>query len=279
MTFVPPQFTKFGKSASDLLKKSFDFRNEVTSKQSTGNGVTTEVKTGVKGKDLASSVKATYKKNSYDGELSFNTAGDVNAKAVLPFKVHDDLKLTVSGSMKPNGCLDAEFSQDFFASSLSADCCNGTANLKASAAIGADGLSVGTAASATLANGDFAVKDYNFGVNYAEKDFNAALVTKKNGSCVGVSIFQNVSSTQKIAAVYDYDMDKDSSAITLGSSLKLDNATDFKVKVNTSGQVATALSHVVANPNLKVNVSAQFDAKSFSFNADKFGVGLNFGQF
>lgn len=68
-------------------------------------------------------------------------------------------------------------------------------------------------------------------------------------------------------------------AIALGSALKLDNNTDFKIKANTSGQVCTALSHVVANPSVKVGVSAQFDAKNFSFNADKFGVALSFGQF
>merc|ERR1719223_1871572 len=97
--------------------------------------------------------------------------------------VHDDLKLTVSGSLKPNGSLQAEFSQDFVAASASANFCNGNTNLKASIAFGADGLSVGGATASTVSkDGSFSLNDYNFGINYAEKDFNAALVTKNNGN-------------------------------------------------------------------------------------------------
>lgn len=280
MSFVPPQFNKFGKCANDLFKKGFDFRNEVTTKNSNGKGLTTEMKVTAKGNDLTSSIKGNYKKNNYDGEVSLNTAGDIAFKGVVPYKVHENLKLTLSGSLKPCGTIEAEFAQPSVAGSASANLHKGNTNLKAAVSFGDDGLSVGGSGAAVVSkDGAFTVKDYNIGINYAESDYSTSLVTKNMGTSVAVAFAQKIDSTQSFAALYDYDMDKDSSAISLVNSMALDQNTNLKLKFNTSGQLATALTHVVANPHVKVNVAAEFDAKNFSFNANKFGLGLSFGDF
>lgn len=284
MPFTPPVFGNFGKNLNDLLKKKYDFNLSATTTNKTANGLTFETKGVNNGKAIVGSTKVTAKNlgskaAEFEGEV--DTSGTAKAKLTTK-KLLDNTKVTVSGNgAKSSGALEVEYAQDFIAVKTKVDVNAKKADFEGSATIGQDGLSVGgvVKGNLTFEGTQAAVKDYNVGFQYAGADYQAALVTENKGDKVKVSYFHQVNSAHALGARFTYDQNSGSRGLELGTQYKVDGATTLKVKADTSGDVSTNVEHTLSNPKVKVNVSSGFDAKSYSFKTNKFGVGLSFGDY
>jgi hypothetical protein len=283
MAFVPPQFKDFGKKVNDLLKKQFDFKNEIKTVNKSSNGVSIETSAN-QGKDgLAGNCKINHKDKELGGEVEFNVstagnAGATNAKITFD-KLIPNGKVSVSGNANPSATVEATYAKDFFAGTLNASSnFNGKQGLNASGALGFDGVAVGGTASCCLASGS--VKDYSFGAEYSQKDLTASLVTTNKGEDATTSFFQKLSNTFSIGTRLTIEGEAGTRTLAVGGEYRLDSATTVKKSLNSNGICNVAVTHVLTNPALKLNVAGQFDVLSSDcLKANKMGVCVTLGDF
>lgn len=105
MAFVPPQFKDFGKKVSDLLKKGFDYKNEVKVVTKSANGVSIET-SAVHAKGVEGACKINHKDKELGGEVEVNVSSTgacsaTNAKITFD-KLIPSGKLSVSGNASPS---------------------------------------------------------------------------------------------------------------------------------------------------------------------------------
>jgi hypothetical protein len=281
MAFVPPLFGKLGKDCGDLLKKKYDFKNSVTSKYATSQGVPLNFEiNGDITKDLSGSLKTTYKDKSF-GEIegSVGTVGKLGGSIKLD-KLVDGLSVTTKGSTCPDmeGSIAAEYRMDNL--SASAELALPKSSLVASGVIGTAGLSFGFKTKACLQTSAF--KDFDVACQYEQADFVFTAASEKKGDLVTASLYHTVSKSQAVGAKITCSPLAEASkqiSMTVGCQHKLDADTTLKAKLDSAGVLCTALEHSLMGPNLKVNFAAQFNyTGKNTLTADKFGVGLTFGK-
>jgi hypothetical protein len=271
------QFKDLGKKAKDLFKKQYDYSNEIKV-TSTASGVKIE-SGGSVNNGLVGYTKANWK-DDYLGDVEVEANSNGLAKGQFKLKnVADGVNLTVAGA----GCglvsLETTYVQDFISATFKAshNVTKGCTGASASAVLGHDGVSVGGQVDMDVGG---SVKDYNIGAEYASKDLTAAAVTSSKGDDITVSFFQNISGRTSIGASMLVKPESGSNTYTLGTDHQLDSNTGIRAKADSNGIVGVAVSHVLADPNVKLGVSAQFDAMSSdAFKAQKFGLSMSFGEF
>jgi hypothetical protein len=272
-----PQFKDLGKKAKDLFKKQYDFKNEakIVSKAA---GVKLE-SGGVHSKGLVGYTKANWT-DDYLGDVEVEAHSCGLAKGQFKLNnVADGVNLTVSGAA--SGCvgLEANYAQENIAATLKAghNLNKGCTSVSASAVLGFDGVSVGGQVDLDASGSP---KDYNVGAQYSAKDLVAAMVTSNKGDDITVSFHQKVSCCTSLGASMLVKPESGSRAYTFGTDYSLDKNTGIKVKAGSCGTVGVAVSHTLADPKVKLGISAQFNALSDDiFKAQKFGICLNFGEF
>jgi hypothetical protein len=181
--------------------------------------------------------------------------------------------------------------RDNFSAALTARTDLDVHKVDASAAIGADGISLGAqvvinakkidGASANSTNfaGHELKFESNFGAEYSQSDFDSSLWTDKSGRFVSAGYFQKLSSAHQLGATFKYDTQgKDPRQLVAGSDYRIDSDTIIRSKIDLpSGVVSTALEHRLNNPKLLLSVAAEFNAPRKT--AERFGVGLTVGDF
>jgi hypothetical protein len=60
---------------------------------------------------------------------------------------------------------------------------------------------------------------------------------------------------------------------------QLDAKTSVKAKLDSTGTLSGVIEHKLADPRVKFNIAAEFDATSADLAAKKFGLGLVFGDY
>jgi hypothetical protein len=274
---APPSFKDLGKKAGDLFKKSYDYKNEIKV-VSKADGVKLE-NGGVSGKALVGYTKANWT-DQYLGDIEVEAHSCGLAKGQFKLKKVADLAdITVAGGACGGLSVEASFAQDNITAQakVAHNLNKGFKGLTSSAVFGFDGVSVGGSV-ALDASG--APTDYNLGAQYSQKDLTAALVTSSKGDNITVSFFQTYSAATTLGASMLVKPEDGSRLFTFGTEHKLDSNTTVKGKATSTGVVGTSVTHVLANPSMKVVVSAEFDATGSDITkAQKFGIGLNFGDF
>jgi len=108
----------------------------------------------------------------------------------------------------------------------------------------------------------------------------AALYTEKNLGFVNLSAFYRVNGNTQVGSLFRFDLDgKNPRTMTTACEHKLDKDTVIKAKAELpAGAIGVAYEQKLANPKVSINVAAQFNPNK-SFNAEKFGLGLSFGDF
>jgi len=288
--FVPPFFGDFNKRVKDLLKKKYDFDHGIHTINKSSSGVT--LKTGASfGKDgLAGYVKPEYKDKTL-GEFNaeIHTGGKAEAKAKFT-NLADGVTVTVSGTPDPSGKAELQYAQDAFAGSLSADVTQKNGTVRASAAIGADGLSVGAEAASKFdvkrggerKDGESLLADFNVAMQYEGADYTAALFTENWGDKLTGSYYHSVSPSYQLGTQYEFDIAHDNARkLTVGNEYALNKDTIFKGKFDTQGNLSTAIQHNLADPRVQVGLAASFrvDSKARSVASNQFGVNFTFGDF
>lgn len=236
----------------------------------------------VHAKGLVGNCKLNHKDKNLGAEVEVNVssagdAGSTNAKLTFT-NLFAGGKVAVSADANPNAKVETTYGKDFFAGTLTLGSnFAGKNKLDASGAIGYDDVAVGGAVSCCLASG--AVKDYNVGAEYSQKDFVASLVTSNQGNDITTSFFQKVSGGFSLGTKLNIE-ESGNRTLTVGSDYALDKSTTIKKSLSSNGILNVAVSHVLANPALKLNVAAQFDALGGDISkANKMGVCVTMGDF
>lgn len=274
MGFTPPLFGKIGSKCKDLLSKKFDYHNEIKVASKADGGLSLEAAgTDAGSSGLAGFTTIKYKDSSFgEAEGTLHTSGapkDTKGSVKFDkFQKGADVKISSGADLVP--VFEGNYKQDSI--SFSSKFATGDkTSLNASACYGMDGITVGGAVATT----DFgSLSDFNAGAEYSNSDLTLSLTTTKKASNYHVSFLHNWCKDLTWGARMDI---KDSNLLTVGTEYNLDSATTLKAMGNTSGNVALAVEHKVKNPDFKMNLAAAFNTNG-SFAAEKFGVGLNFGQ-
>jgi hypothetical protein len=144
------------------------------------------------------------------------------------------------------------------------------------AVLGMEGVSVGGAG--TIKGG--ALADYNLGAEYAQKDLVASLVTSNKGENITASYYQSISKTTQLGSSMLVQPEAGTRLFAFGVNYALDGNTTLRSKIDSNGVVGESITHKVANPNMLLTVSAQFDALgSEPMVAQKFGLSISLGDF
>jgi len=285
--FVPPKYSNFGKSNKDLFKKKFDYDNVFKSINKTKHGVTVEVGSNLTN-NYCGFIKPKYLKGNYEFESEVYTCPKAETKATLKCKnvMYKGLNLTFGGSSADKqlnnsygASLDFEYSQEYFTTQVVARSDLAKTKIDASAVVGLEGVAVGGQVVVNAQSGAEVV-DANVGAEYTKDDFTLSAYTEKNLDLVNAGFHYKVNSATSIGALFKFDMSgKTPRTLTTAVEHQLDRDTLVKAKADLpSGIVGIAYEQKLASPKVSVQVAAQINTAK-AFNAEKFGLGLSFGDF
>lgn len=309
MSFVPPMFSKIGKTCSDLLAKKWDakkdeFKHQLNVVSKAPNGVT--ITSTAFAEDAAVeklSGKVVLKKEDKSiGEATLEFATSLKTKAT--FKLSKLLKgLTVSGEGEVSlakaeaktpaccalgGKLTGEYAQENAAGALEYDHTKNNASFALTG--GFDGLSVGGQLNLNtkllLASKDPksttpapACHSFLAGVQYEEGDLTFALATEKEDDIA----FSALHKLSKTTAYGVRALVSKEASLAFGGEYALDAATSTKAKIqvfnNKEYILSGYLQHKLADPKLTLGFSSQWAPLSSSRAKDNaFAVNVSLGD-
>jgi len=297
--FIPTKFSNYGKSSKDLFKKKYEFDHIIkTVNKSSRKGVSVEsgavfpsdsnpVRGFIKGKYSNFGIDSFYK----GGEFEFEFSTDPSQESKANCKFNNLAKgfglnlLTSSKSSdksfkRPIIGVELDYSQEYVTVNANAKSDLDIHKIDSSISIGYDNISVGSSAVLDISRGSEVV-EHNIGAEYIAEDFVAAVYTEKNSKSLTASYYQKINRDQAIGAQFKYDLTgRNERSLAVGTEYRVDLDTSIKAKVELpSGDIATSIEHRLANPKLLLGLSAQFNAKSQRFQADKLGVSITFGDY
>eukprot|EP00457_Paulinella_chromatophora_P009002 gb/GEZN01009053.1/.p1 GENE.gb/GEZN01009053.1/~~gb/GEZN01009053.1/.p1 ORF type:complete len:310 (+),score=64.14 gb/GEZN01009053.1/:33-962(+) len=309
MPFTPPFYGKLGKSYGDLFKKGFDTNNKLSIVSKTPEGLTLTLEGTVGKNDIQGKQKVEYSDKKWgkaDAEID-TTSGKVWGTATSnKGKLIPSTEVSVAGGFDPSSKdplvkavgavkLEAQYSKDFLSATgrvfvgyltkkdKSVDE-NASIRLEADAVMGFDNLSVGAAISNTI--GDQADDlNVNVGCEYSTNNFTASLQTEKFADVLKFSWYHKISGDFQLGAEMVSDEFGRLSAdrrrtLNVASKYQLNTDTSVCLRGNNYGEIAAGIEQSLKDPRIKVSAAATFSAKGMSsFTADKFGLGLTFGDF
>jgi hypothetical protein len=292
MAFVPPLFTKLGKSADDLFTKKYAYKNTLAVKNKSKTGLNFTSGLVHSGKGVDGSLKLKFKKDTFgEAEGEFSTSGTVKgsikAKKLVKnatFVVADDLK-PKEHPKEPTYKAGVEYAQDnvsgiaFFETSFWKNSLVHLAGL-----VGFDGISVGGEVKANPQDTKNLV-DYGVAAQYDHADFSVTGKTLNKFADLEVKGLYKISADHQVGVAVTKKIQGGSGnddAFALGTECKIDAITKVKAKGDTKGILSAVLEHRLKNPNLLLTTASSFDAnnlKNGNFTAKDFGVSVLFGDY
>jgi len=277
--FVPPLFKKFGQTLTDLFKEQFEYKKQLKLKTTTANGVSLQSGAEVVGKtgaEFAGNVKATYKQadiGTFETEL--HTAG-VTKYSVKADRLTKGLTVKVSGDEKPAGKVEIDYAQEYFSSSLTVDVSKIATAIEGAGVVGFDGLSVGGQVKYDITGQR--LSDFNAGTEYAQPDFIVSLKTSEQANKITTSYIHKLSPQLTTGACFAYDIESNKRLLTVGGSYRIDSASFTKAKIDTNGILSTIFEHRLRNPNVKLVLASEYNAKQACTVPEKVGLSINLGD-
>lgn len=287
--FVPPQFTSFGKLPKDLFKKKFEFEHTLKVQSANRSGLKLESGAilGNAG-ELKGYVKSTFPRFSF-GSVSAELYTDASSDSKVTLALSGLPKgLTISPSVSAKdknfgaamAGVDVNYSQEYFATSVTAKSDLEKHLVDASVSLGERGISVGGNVALDVSSGAD-VKQMNCGIDYQQDDYTASIFTENNLSTVTAAYFQRLNVDHVLGAQFKYALNGGQArSMTIGSEYRVNANTTVKTKVDVpSGDVAAHVEHRLANPSVLVGVATAFNLRSQKIAADKIGLNFALGDF
>lgn len=269
-------------SFADFIDKNFKFDHKVTTVYKSSDGFKIENSATPAGSNFKSYTKVNFPAANGKAEVQITANGpakDTKAKfefgelvkgADLSLTATSEPLVTLEANYKPVSNVGTKFE-------LSTDL-GDKRNLKASVNASSNGVKGTVDSEVCLAGGG--LKDYNFKLDYTQKDLDATVKTTKGRSVFTAGVASQWCKGWYFGAQVEHNLKASSTNVTVGSKHRVDDNTSIYTKVDSTGALATSLEHKLANPALKVNAAAQFNLKgSNCVAAEKFGLGLTFGDF
>jgi len=152
--------------------------------------------------------------------------------------------------------------------------------------VGFEGLTVGGELKVKVDN-DYQSEDRNVAAQYQhESGLTATLTTEKKGDVLRGAAVYTPSKDYSVGLEFVSD-ELDNlptqplkKLLNVVAQYEVDASTTSKFRWSNSGDLGFALEHRLRNPQLALLFSSQFKTKgTYDFRADKFGVGLTFGDY
>eukprot|EP00823_Brevimastigomonas_motovehiculus_P007030 TRINITY_DN6050_c0_g1_i1.p1 TRINITY_DN6050_c0_g1~~TRINITY_DN6050_c0_g1_i1.p1 ORF type:complete len:312 (-),score=60.38 TRINITY_DN6050_c0_g1_i1:1115-1984(-) len=288
MSFIPPFFSKLGEKVKDLFTKGYDYEHQAKVKSAIDPKLSIESAAILKGNnEIGGNSKLKYKPSFGEIEAEVHTKGDASAQ-IKHTKLTDGLSLIFKAvgapAAKRAGKFTTEYKRDAFAGTASV---NVTEKLdtttELSAVTGFDGFSFGGQvlhdASAKAAH------DFNIGTEYTPSPaYTLTLKTLQQMGQLQFGYIHNIKNDKlntSVGGTFTYDRlatePSDMRVFALGADHQIDEKTKVKGSVDTRAILCGMVEHKLHNPNMKVNLSSQWDVKKQS-TPTKFGCGLSFGD-
>jgi len=281
MAFIPPLFSKFGKSYSDMLKKKFEYKHSMTHKDKVDN---MEIETGLYASDTGPVGKVNVLSTHGFGESEFKleTDGSVLEVRAKHKKLSPglDLQLTANGVRQSAQVL-AEYRRESMAGSFQVDGSFDDTKVNSSFVLGHQGFAAGVSGSYRVQTSQ--LEDYNAGAEYSAKDYTATFQTKEKASVLSVTYFRNLVNRNpdlktQFGASVDANLHSPIYNLTIAGEHQMSKDLTVKATANTKGTVAAFVEHRLENPQMKATFSAQWSLAKKSSTPDRFGVGITVGS-
>jgi len=147
--------------------------------------------------------------------------------------------------------------------------------LSAAVTIGYEGVTVGGQVQVDQKQ-DFS--DYGAGIQYERDSFIAAVLTENQAEVLKASWVHKISPAY--TAGVEVAADEKKKVVNFASEYQLDSTTGVKLRGSNTGEVAAAIEHRLSDPKVSILLSASWKLKGSShLKADKFGIGLTFGDY
>jgi len=303
--FIPPTYSNIGKSFRDLWSKKFDFKNVLKTVNKTSQGLTLTSTSTFESASVNGNANVKYGDKSFgDVEVELDTTSGRSYATTNLTKLLEGSKFTFSGgalgSKKPGdkNFLSAkgafEHSQDFFTANGSVvvgeegnkEGVSLVSHVTVAGSIGFDGLSVGGELKAKVDGGEQHVEDHNVSAQYTKGDITAALSTEKKGDVIRATAFYSPSRDYSVGLEFVSDEQGAlptaplTKVVNVVTQYEVDSNTTSKFRWSNSGDLGAVLEHRLRNPQLAILFSSSFKTRGTTdFRADKFGVGLTFGDY
>jgi len=281
MAFIPPLYSKFGKSYSDLLKKKFEYKHSLTHKDKVEN---LEVETGLYASDSGpvGKVKVLSTHGFGEGELNLETDG-----SVLEVKgKHNKLSPGLSVQLTANGVRQsaqvlAEYRRENMAGHIQVDGSVDDTKVHSSVVLGHEGFAAG--ASATYRVQTSQLEDYNAGFEYQAQACTTTVQTKDKASVLSASYHRVLPNRNPALKTFfgvgvDVNLHAPLYGLTIAGEHQLSKDLSVKATANTKGTVAAFVEHRLDNPQIKASFSAQWSLAKKTSTPDRFGVGVTVGE-
>lgn len=275
---IPPSFNDLNKRAKDLFSKKYDFKNELKNVRKASNGITLEHGANTS-KGLDTYIKGTYKNKTLTAECEIHSeAGPSATKAKVKFPgVVQGADISVSCNSASDADIEIAYKRDRL---------NKVVNIKhgskgtclhiAAAVAVADGLNAGGAVVVDIDGG--ALKDSSAAIELTRGQLQAGAKATKSFSFFDITAHYKLQSDLSIGAGASINISDPSPSLQFGLDHKFNSNCDVKARIGSSGLLAAAIEHRLADPAVKVGLSAEFDVAN-NFAGKKFGVGATFGDY
>jgi len=260
----PPKFADFGKKTKDLFKKTYEYKKELKVINKAPNGVTIETWGAYDKNALTGFTKAKYADKAYgEFELEVNSASEVKGKAVS--KKVSDVTVTVEGNSNAkasNVSAEGTWTRDRIVATVKANhTCSKDTVLTAAAVFGQDGIAIGGHVNVKAEDPTNAV-DFNLGAECQQKDLTMTVVTSDKLNDITFSYFQTLKNGLQLGSSFDVKPDTSHRLFTFGGEYDVDKKTKLKFKADSTGLVASSVTHTLADPAMKLQVAAEFNTQA-----------------
>lgn len=279
---APPSFSDLGKSARDILTKTYNFGFiKLDSTTKSGN---LEFKTAAahdqsnKQFNGGVDIKFDYKKYGLTVTEKWNTRGLLNTDISVENKFAEGTKVSVDSSFDCNsGKRSANFKSSYKNDNVhfNLDSTVHTAPVVSLAGVvrhqdwlGGLKLSVDS----SKAN---KTPSHHLVLGYSTPNYDVFGYVR-NGQHFGSNFYHRVSRDVELAASCEWSQGEEASKMSVGGKFNLDDSNVLRARLTNNSDVAVALTHTL-RPGFKANLSLQSNLKALNDGANhKFGFGLEY---
>jgi len=272
MPFRPLLYKDLNKRTNDLLTKDFpsdkkenkvDWKGETNSQVSFETSLVQKNDGSILGtfspkyrlKDWNTTITGELKTNKdYKAELSIDNHFTPGLKTTLTEESRGADLFTTAG---------IEYRHDLVAVTGSFEYGNtsGTSNVKASAVVGSQGFSLGSALDYFIGTSDSSLREFNATAMYSNDDFDLGfygkILTEKDSNILGALYYQRVNGDLQVGTEVSFDTQNPDTKpkLTAGAQYRIDNDAFVKTKVDTSGKVGISWTQKFKSSRLTVSTT------------------------
>jgi len=280
MSLLRTLYSKFGKSYSDLERKQFEYKHQLTVKTKAQD---VDIDATVHAADkntLEGTVKAVYKnKDLGEVEAKYQTEGPLDVSFKMDkYWPSTHLIAKVKQDFLPR--LSVDYFSNTFNASAQADLLSHKPSVEVSGVYGSEGALFGGSAVFDLK--DSQVSNYNVAFEYGTPEFVATVQTLDRGERLQLSYFHSFLGKHQLPCAVGAGAEInlasfDGRVLTLVGERQIPSNATVRAKMDTRGSLAVAFERRL-DSGVRFNVASQWNLLKRSSAPDRIGFGLTLGE-